>query len=518
MEGKNYINGKWYQASYPANPQKTFPKINPVTEEIIGHFPETNQKTVWDAVAAARKAQKSWRQLSRVKRAEYFENLIGVLNSFRTEITNTICLETGKNFNEANAEFNEAVHMAQYTFAQAREPYGTFVASEIADKDITVFRKPKGVVAVIAPWNFPFAIGGFWTSAPAILEGNTVVFKPSEDAPLTGQLIAQLYQCAGFPEGVFNLIHGHGGTGDSLVQAQVDHICFTGSVDVGRLIRRKCAESVYPKSCSCEMGSKSAVVVFADTPSDMAVNACVSSAFKLAGQRCVSSGRMLVQRNIYDDFCERFVDAAKKLKIGSPFVEATQPQKNAFDFNPYDQSVFYGPLINKSQFERVQHFNDKTKGKTDILLEGTRLGDKGYFLSPHVYACSWDHAHTRDENHVITHPFLRQEVFGPHVAIIPFDDAEDAVRIYNDTDYGLSMAVLTTNMSVARYMRDNCEYGLGYHNLPSIGAESHIPFGGVKGSGYGGSSAAGTFKAVTHEVTWTANFDPNGFTFCQGMK
>lgn len=514
--GRNYVNGNFIDAKQALHPQKVFSKVNPSNEENIGLYPDTDRESVNGAVAFARKSQKDWRKLSRIKRAEYFDNLIGVMRGWQNIIIDKICLDTGKTYNEASAEFNEAVHMIQYTFAQAREPYGKFVASEIAEKDITQFRKPKGVVAVIAPWNFPFAIP-FWTSAPALIEGNTVVFKPSEDAPLTGEIIARLYHEAGFPEGVFNVVHGSGHTGDYLLNADVDHICFTGSVAVGQHIRRHVADTFH-KSCSCEMGSKSAVIVFDDALSDMSINACIASAFKLSGQRCVSSGRLLIHKNIYDAFCEKFVEAAKKVKTGNVFFNLSQPEING-GADKYDHSIFYGPLINASQFERVRKFNALTDAEgVQILLEGKKLDQKGYYLTPHVYKCDWKWAHNEDEHGHTTHPFLRQEVFGPHVALIPFNDADDAVRIYNDTDYGLSMAVCTNNATIARYMRDNCDYGLGYHNLPSVGAESHCVFGGVKASGYGGSSAAGTFHAVTHEVTWTANFDQSGFKMAQGLK
>lgn len=502
MEGKNFIAGQFISAKSPLSPTKTFRKINPSTIEPLGDWPDTGPKQVGKAVEVARNTFPTWRKLSRVKRAEYFDNLCTILKQRQDEIVRVISLETGKNLNESFAEFNESLHMAQYTFSQGREPYGTVVASEIAEKDITVFRKPKGVVAVISPWNFPFAIGGFWTSAPALLEGNTVVFKPSEDTPMTGQLIAELYQAAGFPTGVFNVIHGGAVTGSSLVEADVDHICFTGSAEVGQCIRKHCANT-WHKTCSCEMGSKSAVVVFDDASSDLAVQTCIASAYKLSGQRCVSAGRLLVHHKIFDDFCERFTEVSKKIKVGDPFKVP---------------DAFYGPLINIQQFERVQKFNKMTLDRTNVLLEGKPLEGHGYYLTPHVYACKWEDAHAEDDHGKLTHPFLRQEVFGPHVAIIPFDDADDAVRIYNDTDFGLSLACITTNMSVARYMRDNCDFGLGYHNLPSIGAASHTPFGGIKKSGYGGSSAAGTFRVVTHEVTWTTNFQEGGFQFEQGLK
>lgn len=487
-EGKNYINGKFTTEA------KTFTSYNPSTEEAIGEFPETSSKTVNEVVSVAREKFNIWRKLSRINRAEYFYRLVQVVTDNSKELINAISLDTGKSLNESLAEVNESIHMAQYTFAQGREPFGKVIASEIADKDVSVFRKPKGVVAVISPFNFCAAIGGFWTSAPALLEGNTVVLKPSEDAPYTSQVIAELYHKAGFPPGVFNVVHGMGETtGDALVKSDVNHICFTGSAKVGQIIRRHCAE-VFNKSASCEMGSKSALIIFNDANLDMAVKAGIASAFKLSGQRCVSAGRIIIQRSVYKEFCQRFTTAAKKLVVGDPYE------------NP---SPDFGPLINKKQLERVVKYNEMTKGTTDIFLEGKRLNRKGYYLTPHVYGCEWTPSDKM--------PFLQDEVFGPSTVLVPFDTVEDAVRIYNDTKYGLSLAVMTNDMKIIRKMREDCDFGMMYVNAGTIGSESHLNFQGIKASGSGGGTAAGTFLSTTHEVTITINND-NEIKWAQGMR
>ena len=390
--------------------------------------------------------------------------------------------------------------MIQYTFGKGREPYGDVVASEIPDKDAYVMRKPKGVVAIIAPWNFPMAIGGFWCAGPSLLEGNTVVFKPSEDTPMVGQMIANLYHRAGFPPGVFNLIHGDGGVGSLLVHEDVDHICFTGSAEVGKLIRIACAESTH-KTCSCEMGSKSACIVFDDADLDLAVSACFNSAFKLSGQRCVSSGRILVQESIWQTFKERFIAMCEQATVGDPYSIPAPT---------------FGPLINLKQKNRVRAFNDLVRNDPDaqVLVDrefvenltfGVRPESVGHYLGPFVYSVNWGDK-----------LYLKSEVFGPHVALIPFSDLEDAIRIYNDTDYGLALGILTNDFKKAREIRNRCDFGMGYWNGGSIAAESHLPFGGIKGSGYGWGSAAATFDAVTHKYTWTVNH--GGLNFPQGLK
>lgn len=488
--GMNFIDGHWV----PHRPE--FSSINPSTEEELGLFPISTQAEIDEAVVAAKKAQKSWRQLSRVRRGEYFEALIGALKISASDIAQGISRETGKHLNESVAEINEAIHMAQYTFGQARTRIGDILPSEIAEKDSYVIRKPKGVVAVISPWNFPLAIGGFWCAAPALLEGNTVVFKPSEDAPAIGQIIADLYRRANFPPGVFNLLHGDGPAGRFLMEHRdVNHICFTGSYAVGREIQLTCA-SQGRKSCSCEMGSKSAVIICADADIDMAVKACVASAYKLTGQRCVSAGRLIVEHSIIDEFMAKFVAASKNIRVGDPLDK--------------DVEMDMGPLISKAQLDRVIHYNHKAANDThtQILLPGYTKSP-GYFLNPHVYTTKWQENESR--------PFLKEEVFGPHVAILPFDDLEEAIGIYNDTEFGLSVAVCTNDYRKMRKVRDECDFGLGYVNLPCIGAESQLPFGGVKKSGYGGSSAAATFDAVVHKVAWTVNHAEE-IKMAQGLK
>lgn len=464
IEGKNYVNGAWISA------RKDFDSIDPFNGSVLGSFPQTTPEEVVEAVSVAKDAQKSWRKLSRIQRGEYFNNLCYILQEDADELVEIITHESGKNKNESWAEVNESLHMAQYTFGKARMPNGEVVPSEIAEKDCYIIRKPKGVIAVISPWNFPAAIGGFWCAAPALLEGNTVVWKPSEDTPLVAQMVTELYQRAGFPKGVFNLVHGDKRVGEELVyNKNINHYCFTGSKKVGQFIRQICAIQMN-KTCSLEMGSKSAVIVCADADFDMSIKACIASAYKLSGQRCVSAGRILVEQSIFDKFAEEFHKQSANLNLA--------------------------PLINEAQAKRVEAYNDLTEQdkNTRVLLVGMRHNN---FLSPHVYTTKWNVPEDR--------AFLVEEVFGPHVALIPFETLDEAIAIYNDTEFGLSCAVCTNDYKKMRRIREECEFGLGYVNLPSIGAESSMPFGGVKNSGYGGSSAAATFETVVNKVTWTVN-------------
>jgi len=497
IEGRNYINGEFQTRRV----SDEYNNINPATGETLGTFPQTEQEEVLTAVNHAKVAFSEWKSKSRLERAEILNNVATLVEKNRQYLAEVISLETGKSYNESIAEVNEALHMAQFAFGSGRTPTGDIISSELAEKDSYMIRKPKGVIAIVTPFNFPLAIGMFWNAAPALVEGNTVVVKPSEDAPWSTHAAMELYHQAGLPAGVMNVVHGDGRTGDALCRAGVDHICFTGSADVGQLIRKVAAES-WHKTTSCEMGSKSACIVFDDADVDMAVDAAIASAFKLSGQRCVSSSRMIIQRGVYDEFCDKFATKAKKITTGNPFK----------DDGSVNTNMYYGPIINRQGFDKVVQYNNQVinDDQAEVLLtpEYNTNEDKAYYITPCVYKTEW-------RGHEA--PYLRNEVFGPHVSLIPFDTVEEGVRIYNDTDYGLAVGILTNNYRIARYCRDNCEAGMIYWNGGSIAAESHLSFGGVKKSGNGFPSAAKTWQAVTHTVSWTVNHG-NDIAFPQGMK
>ena len=508
FEGRNYIYGKW-----EATPEM-YTKINPATGKAQGAFPLTDKAAVSKAVLSARKAFKKWRKVSRFTRSDYMNRVAKLVEERKEELAKVISLETGKNYNESIAEVNEALHMAQFAFGSGRYSHGEAVSSEIAEKDAYMLRKPKGVIGIITPFNFPLAIGMFWNAAPALVEGNTIVIKPSEDAPMSSQMAVKIYEDAGFPRGVINLVHGRGDAGGFLASGDIDHVCFTGSAEVGRIIRKVAADS-WHKTTSCEMGSKSACIIFDDVEMDLAIEATVASAFKLSGQRCVSSGRMIIQRSIYDEFCKRFAEKASKLKTGNPFRKivgstGTPDCIGWVDYVP-DESIDYGPIINEQGYVKIRYYNKLVHSDpaSEVLLDPVYSGSKNSFFStPMVYKTEW-------RGHEA--PYLREEVFGPHVSLIPFDTLEDAIRIYNDTEYGLAVGVLTNDFRKARILRDECDAGMIYWNGGSIAAESHLAFGGVKKSGNGFPSAARTFRAVTHEISWTVNY-ADKLTFPQGMK
>jgi aldehyde dehydrogenase (NAD+) len=479
ITGRNLIAGRWL----PANGSH-FESHNPArTAEVVGVFPTAGPDEAAQAVAAARAAYPAWRRTSRILRAELFDNLSQIVKREADNLARLMARECGKVLTECKAEVIEGLHMIQYVFGTGRMPVGSVLASEIAEKDAFVRRKPWGVVAVITPWNFPFAVP-LWMLGPSLLEGNTGVFKPSEDTPGVGQRLVELFVEAGFPSGVLNLVHGAAHTGEALVRnPDVNVVLFTGSYEVGQRIQQLSAEH-YDRIVAAEMGSKSAVIVCADARLDLAVNCALISAFKTSGQRCVSAGRVLVAESLFEPFADKLVAAARRLRIG----------------NPLSTNNFTGPVIHKGAVEKVERYNLLARDEgAQVLLPGGPMthGDygAGCYLSPFIYRMN----HRRDAR------CLREEVFGPHLALIPFRTNDDAVRIYNDTPYGLSLAVVTEDYRAMRLFREECEFGMGYVNLPCIGAEVHLPFGGVKKSGNGHPSAAGLVEAVTHKVAWTVN-------------
>lgn len=491
VKARNYINGEWRDGA------QEFESLNPAKRtEVVGTAPLSGASEAEEAVAAAKHAYESWRELSWVKRAEYVDNFAQLIKRDVEELSRLVTRECGKPINEGRADVVEALHMAQYIAGLGRVPNGFTVSSEIAAKDAFILRKSKGVIVCITPWNFPVAIP-LWVVLPSVLAGNTVVFKPSEETPICGHRLMELFHEAGFPPGVINLLHGMGEeVGEPLVRHKdVAAILFTGSRAVGKHIQQVAAADMY-KFAATEMGGKNATIVLEDANLDLAVNACVLGAFKTTGQRCVSSSRLIVDKKVEPEFTKRFLEKVKRIHIGDGLRD----------------DVFMGPLINPEGVEKWKFHNAKAKEEgAEVLIDGNHLTDRDYadgsFVSPFVYRFGSYKKNTF---------CLREEAFSPHVAIIGVDGLEEAVDVYNDTDYGLAMAVITEDYRKWRYVRDHAEYGLGYVNLPSIGAEVHLPFGGVKGSGNGHPGAEGILDSVTHRVAFTVNHAPE-IVMAQGL-
>ncbi|MEF8826426.1 MAG: aldehyde dehydrogenase family protein, partial [Halapricum sp.] len=302
---RQYIGGEWTQGEGGDR----FDSVDPATQETLGRFPRGTTGDVQRAVAAAEEAAEAWQAESYIDRAEYLWEVFHELRDRHKELGEVVTMECGKEISEGKADVTEAWHMVEWAAGNARHPHGDVVPSEIASKDSYMRRKPKGVVGCITPWNFPVAIP-FWHMAVTLVEGNTVVWKPAEQTPWCGQIVAEMFDDAGIPEGVFNMVQGYGDAGNAIVEDErVDTVLFTGSAEVGHKVAGKIGGQPGRNAC-CEMGGKNAIVITENADLDIALHSAVMSSFKTTGQRCVSSERLIVHEDVYEEFKERFVDLA----------------------------------------------------------------------------------------------------------------------------------------------------------------------------------------------------------------
>jgi aldehyde dehydrogenase (NAD+) len=489
----NFINGawrtaagtEWFETRNPANPS-----------DVIGTFPQSAPADIEEAVSSANRAQSGWRELGMIKRAEYLLRVARLMEEDQEPLARMVAREAGKQVNEARADVIEAIHTAQYAFSYGHlGQFGKVLADEVSTKRCYEVLEPRGVVVAITPWNFPIALP-FWLTGLSLVLGNSVILKPSEYTPMCGAKIARYFEQAGIPPGVFQVLHGVGeAAGAPLVAHRQTHVVlFTGSYEVGLTIKQEVAKHA-DKICTIETGGKNAVLVMEDANLDMAVSASVLSAFKTAGQRCVTAGRLLVDSRMADRFSERFVSAAKRVRVGDPM----------------DDNVFYGTMINRQGVDKGRRFNNTAREEGfEVLLDRNTEPPPtpdGYWLKPFVYTGPW-----RNDSVCLT-----EEAFSPHVAIVPVRGVEEAVAVYNDTKYGLSGSIITEDYRKAKYAEEHMRCGIFYWNLPCIGAGVRMPFGGVKQSGNLIPSAAGLIPVLTHSKAVTYNLDTK-IVMAQGLS
>ena len=471
---KNFIGGEWVES----RSGQTFENINPAdTSDIIGYFQNSDQRDVNDAVEAAKIAFEKWRLVPAPKRAEILYRAGEILTERKEEYARDMTREMGKILKETRGDVQEAIDTAFYMAGEGRRLFGFTTPSELREKCNMAIRVPHGVVGMITPWNFPMAIPS-WKIFPALICGNTCVIKPAEDTPLSTINLVRALVEAGLPKGVVNIITGDGPTAGAplVTHADVRAISFTGSSEVGRIVGEAAARSFKP--CSLEMGGKNAIIVLDDANVDLAVDGALWGAFGTAGQRCTASSRMIVQRGVHDEFVAKFVDRTKRMKIGDGL----------------DETVTMGPQINKQQVETTVKYVDIGKNEgAKVAVGGSRLsGDKyrGWFHEPTIFT----HAHSKMR-------IAQEEIFGPVTTIIPTTSVEEAAEIANSTPYGLSSAIYTKDINKAfRAIRD-INAGITYVNAPTIGAEVHLPFGGVKATGNGHREGS---HAIDFFSTWKA--------------
>ncbi|MFN2386545.1 MAG: aldehyde dehydrogenase family protein [Thermoanaerobaculia bacterium] len=456
---RNAIGGDWV----PAASGRTFENRNPAdAEDLVGLFPESGREDVDRAVAAARKAFPGWRDTPAPRRAEILFAAGAILERDKERLARLMTREMGKVLTETRGDVQEAIDMAYLAAGEGRRLFGYTTPSELQNKFAMAVRQPVGVCGLVTPWNFPMAIPA-WKSMAALIAGNTVVIKPATDTPASTVALARVLEEAGLPPGVFNVVMGSGGeVGDPLVShPDVKVVSFTGSTEVGRRISLACAPTF--KRLHLEMGGKNAIVVMEDADLELAVEGAVWGAFGTTGQRCTASSRLLVHRDVYGEFVERLVERTKKLRVG----------------NGLKPGVDMGPCISERQRGNVQRYVRIGRDEGAALLSGGEiLGDgelsRGWFHAPTVFA------DVRADMRIAT-----EEIFGPVTAVVPIDSLEEGIRINNAVPYGLSGSVYTRDVNRAfRAMRE-FETGIFYVNSSTIGAEVHLPFGGVKDTGNG---------------------------------
>ncbi|MGB7493983.1 MAG: aldehyde dehydrogenase family protein [Candidatus Acidiferrum sp.] len=461
---KNFINGEWVAP----HGGKTYFNHNPAnTQEILGEFPLSTQADVDAAVSSARQAYKTWRLLPAPKRAEILFRVAELLLKRKEEFASDMTREMGKILPETRGDVQEAIDMTYYMAGEGRRLFGQTTPSELPNKFAMSVRQPIGVCGMITPWNFPMAIPS-WKMMPALVCGNTVVLKPAEDTPLSSYHLVETMMEAGIPPGVVNLVSGDGpGAGGPLASHKdTPVISFTGSTSTGRSIAQICAPEF--KHCSLEMGGKNIILVLDDANLDLAVDGAIWGGFGTTGQRCTAASRIGVHKSIYKEFVSRFVERAQKLKIGNGFDAATE----------------MGPVINQQQLHTVMNYVDIGKKEGAKLLTGGNRLDQG------EYASGWFHQATVFGDCDPSMRIAREEIFGPVVSVIPIDSLEQGIDVANDVPYGLSASVYTRNVNAAFAALRDLYTGIVYINAPTIGAETHLPFGGTKQTGNGHREAA----------------------------
>lgn len=454
----NYINGEWTDSKSG----EYIENINPATGEVLGKVPLSTKEDVDKAVQAAKEAQKLWRLVPAPKRAEVLYEVAHLLKERKEMLSQILTKEMGKVIEEARGEVQEAIDMAYYMAGEGRRLVGETVPSELSNKFAMSIRVPVGVAGLITPWNFPIAIAS-WKSLPALVAGNAVVWKPASETPFMAAEFVRIYEEAGLPKGLINLVFGSGsGVGNSMVEhPDIDIISFTGSNEVGKQINGKAGSLL--KRTSLEMGGKNAITVLEDADLDLAVNGIIWSAFGTSGQRCTATSRVIVHESVKEELEEKLLKQMSQLKLGDGL----------------DESVDVGPVINRSSLEKIDEYvKIGIKEGAKLLSGGKIVNDeelsKGNFYAPTLFTDVKPHMR-----------IAKEEIFGPVVAIIPVQSLDEAIQVNNDVEFGLSSSVFTKDVNrVFQAMRD-LDTGIVYVNAGTTGAEIHLPFGGTKGTGNG---------------------------------
>jgi alpha-ketoglutaric semialdehyde dehydrogenase len=453
--GLNYVGGAWV----PASSGETYTKTNPMRpSETVGEFSASTADDADAAVAAAADAFAGWAALPMAKRGAYLNAAAAALEGRAEEIAHDMSTEMGKPLREARGETARASQILRYAASEAFRPVGEHFEQSLTGAQVSTRRRPLGVVALITPWNFPIAIP-VWKLAPALVYGNTVVLKLAYEAPRTGLHVAEAFAEADLPAGVLNILTGRGSTvGAALVEdRRVRAISFTGSVATGHGVRDAATKA--GKRVQLELGGHNPMIVMADADLDRAVEAAYAGAFWSAGQKCTATRRIYAQSPVYDAFREKLLARIERGRVGDPL----------------DPEVEVGPIVNESQFDEIVAAIERGKEQGGSLIAGGERADgEAYLIPPTVFEGVADDA------------FLScEEVFGPVTSLYRFDDLDEAMRRANAVEFGLSAAIFTSSLATATRFGDEAQAGLVHVNSQTAGAEVHVPFGGIKSSGFG---------------------------------
>ncbi len=456
---RNFIGGKWIESTS----SRTVDNVNPAdTADVIGNVRQATREEARAAVEAASEAFAGWRATPAPARGKIVATAARLMEAAKEELATILTREEGKTLSESRGELQRSINVAEFCAGESRRMNGETIHSELPSNFAYTIKQPQGVVACVTPWNFPVAIP-VWKIAPALVAGNSVVFKPATLTPATAVRIVELFEEAGIPPGVLNLILGSGSdAGDEIINhPAIKAVSFTGSNPVG--IRLYEQVSRRGAKCQCEMGGKNPVVILEDADMDLTVESTAQGAFGSSGQRCTATSRAVVVDKVADEFVERIAKRAQSMRIG----------------NGMDPQTEMGPSVDESQFRTVlDYLNIGREDGATLVCGGERATgnglDKGYFVRPTVF----DHV-TPDMR------IAREEIFGPVLSVLRVRDFDEAMRVANDTEYGLSSSIFTNDAARIFRFVDEIETGMTHINSPTTGGEAHIPFGGIKGTGIG---------------------------------
>ncbi|HET7295075.1 MAG TPA: aldehyde dehydrogenase family protein [Vicinamibacteria bacterium] len=454
----NYIGGSWRDAASG----RTFEDLNPAdTDDCLGRFADSGPEDAASAVAAAKAAFPAWKRLPAPKRGEILFRAAEILGRRKEALARDMTREMGKVLAETRGDVQEAIDMTYYMAGEGRRQFGQTTPSELRDKFQMSVRMPVGVAGLVTPWNFPMAIPS-WKAMPALVLGNTVVLKAAPDTPLSAVNLVRALEEAGLPPGVLNLVTGGSEPGAALVtHPDVGVVSFTGSTTTGRSVSEAAARAF--KHCHLEMGGKNVILVMDDADLELAVDGAVWGGFGTSGQRCTAASRVVLHRAVYDAFARRFVERAQALRVGDGLQAGTD----------------MGPVVSEAQLRRIEGYVELGRAEgARLLCGGRRLSEgshaRGFFHEPTVFGDVSPHMR-----------IAREEIFGPVVALIPVGSLEEAVAVGNSVDYGLSASIYTRDIGNAFRAMQEMYTGIFYVNAPTIGAETHLPFGGTKATGNG---------------------------------